>query len=121
MITLVSGHVQYPSNLAVPLGTITLVLNCDATVIAAPYGLVMADIPIIFQFDVNGNIQANAQIWSNEELNPQNSNGFGTYYQVVFYDSNGARINKIPLTWQFTQTIGSTVDIGSQPAYDDGN
>jgi len=117
MITLVNGHIQNASSLAVPNGSMNLQLNIDATVIAAPYGFVSASIPIVFQFDENGNILPNAPaaaalIYSNLELNPQNTVGLGTYYLVTFYDANGARINKAPMWWLFTQVAGSTVDIG---------
>jgi hypothetical protein len=117
MITLVNGNIQSPTSMAVPNGSMKLQLNIDATVIASPYGVVPAAIPVVFQFDSTGNIlpnegQAAAQIYSNEELNPQNSVGLGTYYLVTFYDANGATINQSPMWWQFPQVAGSTVDIG---------
>jgi hypothetical protein len=117
MITLVNGNLQNASSLAVPNGSMSLQLNIDATVVAAPFGFVAASIPIVFQLDDNGNILPNApavaaQIYSNLELNPQNTEGLGTYYLVTFYDANGARINKSPMWWLFTQAAGSTVDIG---------
>jgi hypothetical protein len=113
----VNGRVQNASSLAVPDGSVVFQLNIDATVIVAPYGFVAADIPIVFQFDSNGDILPNspavaAQIYSNMELNPQNDEGLGTYYLVTFYDANGARINRQPMWWQFTEVAGSTVDIG---------
>lgn len=113
MITLTNGNVQNPAALAVPNGSVTFNLNVDATVIAAPYGFVSAAEPVVFQFDSTGNIQSGAQIYSNKELQPQNSLGLGTYYLVTFYDANGARINKNPMWWQFSQASGSTVDIGT--------
>jgi hypothetical protein len=117
MITLINGRMQNSASLAVPDGSMSLQLNIDATVIASPYGVVFARIPIVFNFDVNGDIlpnpgQSSAQIYSNLELNPQNNIGLGTYYLVTFYDAQGARINQSPMWWQFPQVAGSTVDIG---------
>ena len=116
MITLDNGNLQNASNLAVPNGSVVFQLNVDAVVVASPYGQVLASIPITFQFDANGDIQANAQLWSNLELNPQNNVGLGTFYLVTFYDQNGARINET-MTWQFTQAKNSTVDISSMTPY----
>ena len=117
MITLVNGNIQNPSGLVVPNGSMSLQLNIDATIIAAPYGIIPANLEIVFQFDANGDILPNApaaaaQIYSNTELNPQNVEGLGTYYLVTFYDANGARINASPMWWQFTQATNATVDIG---------
>jgi hypothetical protein len=95
----------------------TLQLNVDGTVIAAPYGIVLANEPVLFQFDSTGNLQSGAQIYSNAELQPQNSNGLGTYYLVTFYDANGARINKNPMWWQFTEPANSTVNISAMTPY----
>lgn len=122
MITLINGHVQNQAAMAVPNGSVTFQLNIDASVIAAPYGIIPAEQILIFQFDVNGDIlpqtgQAAAQIYSNLELNPQNSEGLGTYYLVTFYDANGARINKSPMWWQFTEAANSTVDIGTMTPF----
>lgn len=117
MITLENGNPQSLAGLIVPNGSISFQLNVDATVIASPYGVVLADVPVTFQFNAQGKIQPNApataaQIYSNAELNPQNSVGLGTYYLVTFYDQNGARLNQAPMWWQFTQSANSTVDIG---------
>ena len=117
MINLTNGNVQNCANGTVPNGSISFQLNVDATVIASPYGFVAGNIPVVFQFDENGDIlplpgQATAQIWSNEELNPQNQIGLGTYYLVTFYDANGATINKLPLWFQFTEANGATIDLG---------
>ena len=111
IITLVQGNVQNASGLAVPNGSMTLQLNVDATVVAAPYGFVSGAIEINFQFDENGDLVQPAQIYSNAELQPQNEIGLGTYYLVTFYDANGGRINASPMWWQFTQAANSTVDI----------
>lgn len=116
MITLINGHVQNQSGMAVPDGSISFQLNVDAIVLASPYGIIPAEQVVVFQFDVNGNILPNspavvAQIYSNAELNPQNTSGLGTYYLVTFYDANGARINVRPIWWQFPQANGATVDI----------
>jgi hypothetical protein len=116
MITLINGKVQNASNIFVPNGSIKFQLNVDATVLASPFGFVCADIPITFQLDANGDILPNApaaaaQIYSNAELNPQNSIGLGTYYLVTIYDQNGARLNAVPMWWQFPEAAGSTVDI----------
>jgi len=116
MITLTNGLPQGPNGLIVPNGSIKFQLNIDATVIAAPGGFVAADIPVVFQFNAAGQIQPNppaaaAQIYSNAELNPQNSIGLGTYYLVTFYDQNGAQLNMSPMWWQFYEAAGSTVDI----------
>ena len=108
MITLTGGHIQGPNNVPVPNGTVELILSQDAQVIASPFGQVMGNIPVIFGFDVNGNLLAGAQIWSNTELTPA-----GTAYLVNFYDKNGARVNANPFTWVFTQSSGSSVDIGT--------
>ena len=110
-ITLINGNVQGPDALAVPNGCATFQLNTDATVIASPFGFVAADKIVTFQFDSTGNLVPPAKIYSNAELEPQNSIGLGTYYLVTFYDANGARINKSPMWWQFTQAANATVDI----------
>ena len=105
-----------------PNGSIKFQLNVDATVIAAPYGFVAADIPVVFQFNAAGQIQPNppavaAKIWSNEELQPQlSSTLLGTYYLVTFYDQNGAVINATPLWWQFPESANATVDISQMTA-----
>jgi len=117
MINLVNGNPQNLSGLIVPNGHVDFQLNVDATVVAAPYGFVSGQVVVTFQFNALGQIQPNApataaQIYSNVELNPQNSIGLGTYYLVTFYDQNDARINHNPMWWQFTQAAGSTVDIG---------
>lgn len=122
MITLINGFPQGLNALIVPNGSISFQLNTDATVIAAPYGFVAGGTEVVFQFDATGHIQPNApaataQIYSNLELNPQNSVGLGTYYLVTFYDQNGARLNKAPLWWQFPQVAGSTVDISEMTAF----
>lgn len=122
MITLINGNIQNPSGLVVPNGSMSLQLNIDATVIASPFGIIPGDLVIVFQFDKNGNILPNApataaQIYSNLELNPQNSIGLGTYYLVTFYDANRARINKSPMWWQFTEVASSTVDISQMTPF----
>jgi hypothetical protein len=120
MIILQNGFPQSPNGLIVPNGSIRFQLNTDATIIAAPYGFVFAANPVTFQFNSAGQIQPNtgafAQIWSNQELNPQNTFGLGTYYLVTFYDQNGALLNTTPLWWQFPETIGTTVDISNMTA-----
>lgn len=125
MITLQNGHVQQAGSnvsgasagLAIPNGSISLQLNVDATVIASPGGFVSGNVPFVFQFDANGNLVQPCLIWSNAELNPQNSLGLGTYYLVTIYDQNGCAVNKVPLWWQFTEAAGSTVDISTMTAY----
>lgn len=118
IIQLTNGLPQSPASLIVPNGSVGFQLNVDATVIAPPYGFVAASIEIVFQFDATGLIQPNApaaaaQIYSNKELQPQNSIGLGTYYLVTFYDADGARINKNPMWWQFPEAAGATVDISN--------
>ena len=113
MITLVGGYIQGPSGLPVPNGSLSLQLNVDSSIIAYPFGLVMANKVVTLQFDANGNLLPNSQIWSNAELQPQNSVGLGTYYLATVYDQNGGRVNKVPLWWQFPNADGSTVDISS--------
>ena len=112
MITLVNGKFQSASSLFVKNGSLVFTLNVDATVVAAPGGFVSAEIPIIFQLDANGNLIQPAQIFSNVELNPQNSKGIGTFYFVQAFDQNGARLSQ-PMAWQFSQASGSTVDISA--------
>ena len=97
-------------------------MNVDATIVATPFGIIPAQAIITFQFDENGDILPNtpaavAQIYSNAELNPQNENGLGTYYLVTLYDANGARINSVPMWWQFTEEANSTVDISTMTPY----
>ena len=111
MITLTGGGFQNPSSIFVPYGSITFQLNVDATVIANPGGFVCAAIPVTFQLDASGNVISGAQLWSNLELEPQNSIGLGTYYLVTVYDANGARLNAVPMWWQFIQPATTTVDI----------
>lgn len=118
MITLTNGYPQGPNGLIVPNGSVGFQLNVDGTVIAAPFGFVAANIEVVFQFNSAGQIQPNspataAQIYSNKELQPQNSQGLGTYYLVTFYDANGGRINKNPMWWQFPEATGATVDISN--------
>ena len=117
MITLTEGFPQGPNGLIVPNGSISFQLNTDGTVIAAPYGFVCAEIPVVFQFDATGALIQPAQLYSNEELQPQNSYGLGTYYLVTFYDQNGARINKSPMWWQFPEAAGATVDISQMTPF----
>ena len=122
MIILQNGNIQNPSGINIPNGQITFQLNVDATVVASPYGIIPAQEIITFQFDENGDILPNgsaaaAQIYSNAELNPQNENGLGTYYLVTLYDANGARINSVPMWWQFTEEANSTVDISTMTPY----
>ena len=105
-----------------PYGSIVFQLNTDATIVASPFGFVCADVPVVFQFDGNGNILPNApaaaaQIWSNQELNPQNSVGLGTYYLVTLYDQNGSRLNSTPMWWQFTELNGATVNISEMTPF----
>ena len=78
MIALTGGVIQSSGGVGVPNGSIEFRLNVDAAVIAAPNGFVSSEVPIVFQFDANGNIEAGAEIWSNEELNPQTVDGLGT-------------------------------------------
>ena len=118
MITLINGFPQGPNALIVPNGSISFQLNVDATVIAAPYGFVCADIPAVFQFDATGALIQPAKLWSNEELNPQlSSTLLGTYYLVTFYDQAGARLNKSPMWWQFPEAANATVDISGMVPY----
>lgn len=125
MITIINGHVQQTGNnasgatagIAIPNGSIKFQLNVDATVIASPGGFVASDSPITFQFDQNGNLVQPCLLWSNAELNPQNSLGLGTYYLVTLYDQNGAAINQVPMWWQFTESSGTQVDISTMTAY----
>lgn len=113
---------QNPSGINIPNGQITFQLNVDATILANPYGIIPGQEIITFQFDENGDILPNApaavaQIYSNLELNPQNENGLGTYYLVTLYDANGARINSVPMWWQFTEEANSTVDISTMTPF----
>ena len=113
MITIEGGNIQDAGGIGIPNGSITLQLNVDATIIADPFGFVVAAKPVTFQFDSSGNLVQPAQIWSNQELNPQNDVGLGTYYRVTLYNANGARMNQTPMWWQFTEDDGDTVDISS--------
>ena len=106
MIALTGGVIQSSGGVGVPNGSIEFRLNVDAAVIAAPNGFVSSEVPIVFQFDANGNIEAGAEIWSNEELNPQTVDGLGTYYIVSIYDKNNARLND-PQWWLFNQSAGA--------------
>src|ERR1700676_1519493 len=123
MITLINGFPQGPDSLIVPNGSISFALNTDATIIAAPYGIIPAEQIVVFQFNTLGQIQPNAsataaQIYSNAELQPQlSSTLLGTYYLVTFYDANGARINVRPMWWQFPNAANSTVDISRMQAF----
>lgn len=121
MISLINGIIQSANAaLITPLGYLELTLNVDATVIAAPFGQVMAGIPIKIYFDASCNVITTGgvnQIWSNLELNPQQSPSLlGTWYTVNFYDANNCRVNQNPLTWIFPNAAGSTVDIGGMVA-----
>jgi hypothetical protein len=114
---LTNGFPQNASSLIVPNGSISFQLNVDATVIASPFGFVAADLEVVFQFDGNGALIQPAKIYSNKELNPQNSVGLGTYYLVMFYDQNGARLNVSPMWWQFPEASGATVDISAMTPF----
>ena len=116
MISLTGGVVQNANGSGLPNGSVEFCLNVDAMVVAAPNGFVSSKIPIVFQLDANGNIEAGAEIWSNEELNPQTVDGLGTYYIVTFYDKNNARISE-PQWWLLNQSAGGTVDIGTMMAF----
>lgn len=111
MITLENGQIQNQGGMFVPNGSISFQLNIDATIIATPFGLIPAQQELVFQFDETGDLVQPAKLYSNAELNPQNGLGLGTYYLVTIYDANGARINKSPMWWQFTEAANSTVDI----------
>jgi hypothetical protein len=116
MISLINGHIQDVSgNPIVPYGSIELYLNGDAQLLASPYGQVLGGTTnsVTFYFDENCDLITPAQIWSNAELNPQNSEGLGTWYIVNFYDENGARLNNAPMIWVFPNSAGSTVDISN--------
>jgi hypothetical protein len=112
----VNGFPQGPNGLIVPNGSLKMQLNVDGTIIANPGGFVAADIPCVFQFDKTGALIQPAKIWSNEELDPQNAVGLGTFYFVTFYDQNGAILNNTPLWWIFPEIINSTVDISQMVA-----
>jgi hypothetical protein len=117
LITLVNGRLQTAQNGSVaPLGFVSFSLTVDAQVIAAPYGQVMAGATVIMFFDSSGNIITTGgvnKLWSNAELNPQITGFVGTAYLVNFYDVNGARVNRSPQIWVFTQLNGAVVDIGT--------
>lgn len=121
MITLENGHVQNQGGMLVPNGSISFQLNTDASVLAPPFGIIPAEQILIFQFDASGNLIQPAKLYSNAELNPQNNNGLGTFYFVTFYDANGARINKNPMAWQFSQTANSIVDISQMAPFFTGS
>src|ERR1700722_12879883 len=116
VITLTAGHDQNQGGMAVPNGSVTFRLNTDASILTSPYGLIPAEQILAFQFDTSGNLVQPAQLYSNAELDPQNTNGLGTFYFVTFYDANGARLNKNPMSWQFPEPAGSTVDISQMTA-----
>jgi hypothetical protein len=112
LIKLTNGSVQDAGGVVQPLGYLVLQLNADATVIATP-GTVVRARPITFRFDSSGNLSGSCQIYSNAELTPQ------TQYQVSFFDKNNSRLSD-PQTWQFTQSSGATVDIGTMVAVTGG-
>jgi hypothetical protein len=113
VITLINSQIQNQAGLAVPNGSVVFQLNMDATIVAAPGGQVLASQAVVFQFDATGAISGTAKLFSNLELNPQQTGGFvATYYLVTFYDANGARLNTRPMWWIFPNAAGSTVDIG---------
>jgi hypothetical protein len=103
MITLTGGNIQDGKGNLLN-GFLTLQLTQDATLIASP-ALVVRAIPITFQF-ANGNLVGSCKCYSNLELTP------GTQYQVSFADGNRSRLGD-PTLWQFTQSSGATVDIGT--------
>jgi hypothetical protein len=117
MITLINGGIQNQGGMFRPNGSITLQLNIDATVIASPGGLVLAQQVLVFQFDATGNLVQPAQLYSNAELNPRMSVTTGNYYLVTVYDANGAPLNKSPMWWIFPNAAGSTVDISQMTAF----
>lgn len=105
MINLTGGNIQNLAGLAQPNGSLTLQLNTDAVVIATP-GFVPSAYQQKFSFGPDANLLGSCKIWSNAELNPP-----GTQYTATFRDANGARIAS--QIWQFIQTVGQTVDIGT--------
>jgi len=117
MITLVNGDIQNSAGLFVPNGSISFQLNVDAQVIASPNGFVSGQLVVVFQFDGDGNLIPPAQLYSNLELNPRTPTGLGTYYLVCCYDANGARINRVPMWWQFQNPANDVVDISTMTAY----
>jgi hypothetical protein len=116
MITLENGNIQGANGLPiVPFGYIELYLNTDATIIASPYGQVLGGTKnaVRFYFDENSDLIGTPQIWSNEELNPQNIDGLGTWYVVNFFDANGTCLNNGAMIWIFPNDAGATIDIGT--------
>lgn len=120
-ITLINGHIQnaQATNIT-PNGWMELTLNVDATLIASPFGQVLAASPIRVYFDSVSDVVSGTTLYSNAELNPQTiintAPAYGTWYYVNFYDRNGTPLNKSPQKWQFTQAANSTVDIGTMVA-----
>ena len=123
MITLVNGYPMGPNGLIVPNGSIKFQLNnTDATVIAAPYGFVCADVPVVFQFNAwrarfnRIRLLPPLKFGRMKNLIRRIPQGLGTFYLVTFYDQNGAVLNSTPLWWIFPETNGSTVDISQMIA-----
>lgn len=106
MINLIGGSLQSLAGLALPGGALELVLSSDAVTTATP-GTVFGGVPVRFPFDDTANLSGNCQVWSNTELLPT------TQYLVNFYDIDNTRINQNEIVWQFTQSAGATVDIGT--------
>jgi hypothetical protein len=69
-ITLTGGNIQNSASVSVPNGTLSLQLNVDATIVAAPYGFIGANETIFGYFDANGNLEP-LKIYANTELYPQ--------------------------------------------------
>jgi hypothetical protein len=62
MINIVGGNFMTPDGVPIADGSINFELNINASIIAAPYGLIpgKADSPVNFQLDANGDILPNA-------------------------------------------------------------
>lgn len=108
-ITLENGGFQDAAGNLLANGTLVLQLSNDAvTNDASPENQICGNVPILVTLDSNGNVKGTPKIWSNAELTP-----LGTYYSATAFTASGATAWRNTQSWVFSQSGGSTVDLGT--------
>jgi hypothetical protein len=108
MITLTGGAFQDAVGTPLSGGRLVLQLSTDAQqTVTNPDGQVISGLPISLTLDAEGNIPS-TQLWSNAELAP-----VGTYYTARLFSASGLHVWAKPYIWLFSQSTGSSVDIGT--------
>jgi len=111
MITLFGGKIQGMSNTVCPHGYLVLVPQRDACQTSGP-GLVMANMPVVFRFDADGNLVSSppCQVWSSRELTPS-----PILVTAQFLDENRSPVNNRTVLWNLAYDAGSSIDIALIP------